>query len=117
MRYLAIGAVLGAVFGLLWRAAGARRRTSRDGEVWTAERESPWASGAATADAVPPPPPEPTPPSEADPVDREIESRLDPESKYERFREDEESERAEAAARLQADPLVERLEPDTDAER
>jgi hypothetical protein len=59
-----------------------------------------------------PPPPERTPPSEADPADREAESRLDPQSAYDRALEDEESERAAAAEALRADPPA----PDTSDE-
>lgn len=111
MRYLVIGLGLGAAVGFAWRAL-----LGDDAAPDTWEVAPPVAS-TGIPDVAPPPPPEPVPPSRADQADREIESRLDDESKYERFREDEERERAEAAMRLQADPLAERLDADPDAGR
>jgi hypothetical protein len=60
--------------------------------------------GDDTVSAEEPQPPTPAPPSEADPADREVESRLDDESKYERRLEEEEQSRAAAAERLRTDP-------------
>jgi hypothetical protein len=112
MRYLLIGLGLGAAVGFLWRALLGDEEAA---DTWQAA--PPPETAAAGPPDFAPPPPEPAPPSVADQADREIESRLDDESKYERFREDEERERAEAAMRLQADPLAERPEPGPDAER
>ena len=113
MRYLFVGLGLGAALGFAWRAL------LGDGEpldTWDAAAPPPAAT-TETTDVTPPPPPDPAPPSRADQADRESESRLDDESKYERFRQDEERERAEAALRLQADPLADRLEGAPDSER
>ena len=66
----------------------------------------------ARATDVPPAPPAPKPAADADQSDREVESRLDDETKYDRFREQEEAARHAAAERLRNDPLV---EPDADA--
>jgi hypothetical protein len=105
-------AVLG---GLVALAAVARRALRRPAEWHAPSLGPPAPPPEAAGDAGPvvavsaepaPPPPEPKPPSEADQTDREIESRLDDETKYDRFREQEESARREAAERLRNDPLV-----------
>ena len=112
MRYLAFGALLGAAVGFVLRAM--RGTAGAPATEWP--RPAHTTAGAATDTVAHPGPVAPVPPAQADPVDREIESRLDDESKYDRFREAEERERAAVAARLQEDPLTERLEAPADAD-
>lgn len=101
MRYLGLGALLGTAIALAVRRAV--RPSAAPETAWPSppERESVVDTSVERPAPVPP-----APPGQADPADREIESRLDDETKYERFRESEERERAAAAARLQADPLT-----------
>lgn len=110
---LALAAAAGAFW--FWR-----RRSGE--EPW----EQPWPGEAATeasaGSAAEPPttggpapmevetPPESAPAEEADPATREMESRRDDETKYERELESEMEERQQSAGRLRSDPLTERLE-------
>lgn len=63
---------------------------------------------------VPPPPVEPEAASDADPTGREVESRLDEQTKYERAVDEEAEARRRAADQLRADPLTERLDAPPD---
>lgn len=112
-----------AVIGGLVALAAVARRAFRQPAEWDAPPVEPLAptrdaefgqtyAAAPSAEAAPAAP-EPKPAAEADQSDREIESRLDDETKYDRFREQEEAARHAAAERLRNDPLV---EPDADAE-
>lgn len=108
MRYLVLGGLLGTLLALALRAL--RGATSQGHEQTWQRADSPaWDTDPTVTQ---PDPVDPVPPTEADPVDREIESRLDDESKYDRMREAEEEERAAVAARLQAGSLTERLAAD-----
>jgi hypothetical protein len=113
-------ALLGGASALAAFAVRALRRRKRFGSV-SFEESAPPAAGSGEVARVPdpstadrPPPVEPKPPSEADPSDREVESRLDQETKYDRSREEDEAARGDAAERLRSDPLVERLDVDSD---
>lgn len=102
LRTLGIGIALGLLAGWLVQLVRGRRQAA---DEWHAPAPPPPAS-VAGATLAPSGPVEPVPPAEADPADRERESRLDDETKYSRSLDEEERERAAAAARLQADPLV-----------
>ena len=111
-----------AIFGGLAAIGAAVWRMFRRPAEWQEPSFEPTATSPAPAwDAAPapaaietvPPPPEPEPPSEADQADREIESRLDDATKYERFLEQEEAARHEAAQRLRHDPLLESRREET----
>lgn len=102
--------------GLVALAAVARRALRRPPD-WEApplghagplpEIESEGAAEPPGAAPAAEPPSGPKAPSAAAPSDREAESRLDDETKYDRSREKEESARHETAERLRHDPLVE----------
>ena len=105
-----------AVFGGLVAAAVAAWRAFRRPTEWNEPSFAPPPPPSPELDTVRepvgmteavPPPPEGKPSEEADQTDREIESRLDDETKYDRLREQEEAARHAAAERLRHDPLVE----------
>ena len=117
-RKLVIFGGLAAVGAAAWRLL--RRPTEWQEPSFEPAARSPasdWPAATASADVTEtetvPPPPEPEPPSEADQADREIESRLDDETKYERSLEQEEAARHEAAERLRHDPLLESRREET----
>jgi hypothetical protein len=101
-RSLALGIALGLLAGWLVRRVRGGGETA---DSWQPPSPPP-ADAVATASFTPAVPAEPVPPLAAETTDRERESRLDDETKYERSLEAEERERAAAAARLRTDPLV-----------
>ena len=109
VRKLAIFGGLAAVGAAAWRAL--RRPTEWNEPSFAPPSTSSGEWGAAPGPSASvetiPPSPEPKPAAEADQTDREIESRADDETKYDRLREQEEAARREAAERLRNDPLVE----------
>lgn len=104
LRRLVAGALLGVFAGFAWRAVSGRSH---------GEEPLEWPAPTVTVppSTARPGPVDAAPPEQADPADREIESRLDEDLRYERLRDEEEAERAAAAARLRAEPLTERSEP------
>ena len=112
---LALAAAAGAFW--FWRR---RSREEPWEQAWPAEAATETSLGpagetyatgvGAATEAEAPAPRESAAAEEADPATREMESRLDDETKYERKLEAEIEERHAAAERLKNDPLTARLE-------
>ena len=107
-RLLKILAVLSALAGGVWFV---RQRRQSDSWEQSYSSSAPTTSGTAVSSEFDPPPPT-APASEADPGTREVESRLDTETKYERELQSEIAERQSAAERLKDDPLNAQLSGD-----
>ena len=108
---------LAALAGAVWFFRRRKREEPWE-QAWTTQGATEANVGPATvtystdipADTETEPRPEPAPAAEADPATREVESRSDDETKYERKLEAEIEERHAAAERLKNDPFTSRLE-------